>query len=249
MKNIIICEGSTDYYLLQYYMREALGWKDNKQIQSNILRVPGQKSRNLIKNTDILTIMSTGGCSRLTQGLKETLKRNYLTPPDLSEMYSKIVIVTDRDDCDTEINFIQSIQGILDNFSVSYPEIFCTNEWLSCEMTSQLGIVEKIDILLLIIPFEQNGAMETFLLNAISNDNSYDKMIIESCNTFVDNIDPESKYLTSRRYITKAKFDTYFSIRTPAEQYAERQQILKSVRWEQYTQIQTDFLKLSEIGR
>ncbi len=247
MKNIIICEGSTDYYLLQYYMREALGWKDNKQIQSNILRVPDQKSRNLIKNADILTIMSTGGCSRLTEGLKETLTRNYLTPPDLSEMYSKIVIVTDRDDHDTENDFIQSIQGILDNFNVSYPETFCNNKWLSCEMTSQLGIVEKIDILLLIIPFEQNGAMETFLLNAISNDNPYDKRIIQSCNSFVDNIDPENKYLTSRRYITKAKFDTYFSIRTPAEQYAERQQILKSVKWEQYTQIQTDFLKLSEI--
>ena len=43
MNNIIICEGSTDYYLLQYYMREALDWNDDKQIQSNILKIPGQK--------------------------------------------------------------------------------------------------------------------------------------------------------------------------------------------------------------
>lgn len=92
MNNIIICEGSTDYYLLQYYMREALDWNDDKQIQSNILKIPGQKSRNLIKDSNILTIMSAGGCSRLTEGLNETLTRNYLTPPDLSEMYSKIII-------------------------------------------------------------------------------------------------------------------------------------------------------------
>ena len=53
MNNIIICEGSTDYYLLQYYMREALDWNDDKQIQSNILKIPGQKSRNLIKDSNI----------------------------------------------------------------------------------------------------------------------------------------------------------------------------------------------------
>lgn len=86
-----------------------------------------------------------------------------------------------------------------------------------------------------------------FYLMQLAMKNPYDKKIIQSCNSFVDNVDPEKKYLTSRRYITKAKFDTYFSIRTPAEQFAERQQILKNVKWEQYTKIQTDFLKLSEI--
>ena len=247
MNNIIICEGSTDYYLLQYYMREALDWNDDKQIQSNILKIPGQKSRNLIKDSNILTIMSAGGCSRLTEGLNETLTRNYLTPPDLSEMYSKIIIVTDRDEHDTENDFIQSIQCKLDHFNVSYTKTITNNNWISCEMKNQLGIPEKFDILLLVIPFEKNGAMETFLLDAISNENPYDKKIIQSCNSFVDNVDSEKKYLTSRRYITKAKFDTYFSIRTPAEQFAERQQILKNVKWEQYTKIQTDFLKLSEI--
>ena len=74
-----------------------------------------------------------------------------------------------------------------------------------------------------------------------------DKKIIESCNGFVDNIDPEKRYLASRRHITKAKFDTYFSVRTPAEQFAERQQILKNVKWEQYSKIQKDFVRLSEI--
>lgn len=168
MNNIIICEGSTDYYLLQYYMREALDWNDDKQIQSNILKIPGQKSRNLIKDSNILTIMSAGGCSRLTEGLNETLTRNYLTPPDLSEMYSKIIIVTDRDEHDTENDFIQSIQCKLDHFNVSYTKTLTNNNWISCEMKNQLGIPEKFDILLLVIPFEKNGAMETFLLDAIS---------------------------------------------------------------------------------
>ena len=114
-------------------------------------------------------------------------------------------------------------------------------------MHNQMGIEIQFSILLLIIPFEENGSMETFLLNAVGSKDPYDKMIIDQCNQFVERIDPEKKYLTSRRYITKAKFDTYFSIRTPAEQYAERQNILKNVEWEQYNHIQTAFQKLGEL--
>ena len=79
--------------------------------------------------------------------------------------------------------------------------------------------------LLLVIPFEENGAMETFLLNAIDEEDVYDKKIIQQCIEFVDNVDLERRYLTNRRYITKAKFDTYFSIRTPAQQFNESQHL------------------------
>lgn len=37
MNNIILCEGSTDYFLLQYYMREAYQWNDDKSIQNGIM--------------------------------------------------------------------------------------------------------------------------------------------------------------------------------------------------------------------
>lgn len=30
MKSIILCEGSTDFVLLQYYMRTVYGWEDGK---------------------------------------------------------------------------------------------------------------------------------------------------------------------------------------------------------------------------
>ena len=102
-------------------------------------------------------------------------------------------------------------------------------------------------LLILVIPFEETGAMETFLLNAISQNNSYDAGIIGNCNTFVSNIDKEKRYLTKRRYITKAKFDVYFSVRTAAEQFMERQNILKNIEWEKYIKIQKDFEKLGDL--
>ena len=85
------------------------------------------------------------------------------------------------------------------------------------------------------------------LLDAIAQDDEYDKIIIDKCNTFIDDVDPEARYLNSRRIITKAKFDTYFSVRTLAEQFGERANILKNVKWENYTKLQMDFLKLKDL--
>ena len=97
MKEIILCEGSTDYVLLQYYMREAYKWADDKNKQRNILRFPGQPSRNLLKESNVLTVAAVGGCSQLSNGLKKVLETNRLSSPAASEAYNKIVIVTDRD--------------------------------------------------------------------------------------------------------------------------------------------------------
>lgn len=63
----------------------------------------------------------------------------------------------------------------------------------------------------------------------------------------MDSVDPDKRYLTSRRYITKAKFDVYFSIRTPSAFFVERQNILKGIEWEKYMEIQECFEKLGEL--
>lgn len=243
----MICEGSTDYSLLQYYMREVYLWEDDTKKQNNVLKNPGQKSRLLTKGQDTLTIMSAGGCSRLIEGLHNALSRNKLSGAEMSDAFNKIVIVTDRDEVGTESDFIKRVQDELDCFNVSVSGEMVNNCWFKCEMLTSIGIKSEFVMLLLIIPFEDNGAMETFLLKAIAADDEYDKNIIQECEKLIDNVDPQRKYLTARRIVTKAKFDTYFSIRTPAEQFVERQNILKSVKWEEYSSIQKDFKLLAEL--
>ena len=71
--------------------------------------------------------------------------------------------------------------------------------------------------------------------------------MIDEINTFVENIDKEERYLRKRRHKTKAKFDVYFSIRTPLDQFVERRNILKSIPWEEYEEIQNSFRKLNQI--
>lgn len=198
MNHIIICEGSTDYFLLQYYMREAYQWTDDKKIQNGILRMRGQKSRNLKKGSDILTIMASGGCSQIPNGLDTVLEKNYLSTPSLTEAYNKIVIVTDRDEVGTEPQFTQTIEQVLRTRNVTYLAPLSNNTWVPCRMNNNIGIQLDFSLLLLVIPFEENGAMETFLLNAIREKDIYDQKIIDECRRFVDGIDPDKRYLTSR---------------------------------------------------
>ncbi len=248
MNGIILCEGSTDYSLLQYYMRKAYGWEDDKGRQQGVFKIKHQNSRKLFKDNSMLTIAAVGGCSRLEAGLKQVLERNFFASPNGTDFFDAVVLVTDRDEMETEQNYIGAFKRTLQENAVQQFNEIENNSWTGCAMVNNMGMERAFKFLLLVIPFEEKGAMETFLLNAIAKDDDYDRVIIDKCNNFVDSVDCEKRYLSNRRLITKAKFDTYFSIRTAAEQFVERHNILKNVSWEKYTVIQQDFKLLEELS-
>ena len=248
MNSIMLCEGSTDYFLLQYYMRKACGWEDDRERQQGIFKVNRQKSRKLFKKDGTLTIAAVGGCSRLKEGLKQVVSRNLLAAPGGHDFFDSVVLITDRDETETEQNFIEDLTQVFRENLVWISQEIGNNAWVECSLVNNVGQKRAFRFLLLVIPFEEEGAMETFLLDAIAKEDLYDGEIIRKCKVFVDQADPEKRYLSGRRLITKAKFDTYFSIRTSAEQFMERQNILKEICWERYTEIQKDFRLLTELS-
>lgn len=163
------------------------------------------------------------------------------------EAYDRIVIITDRDEVETESEFETIIATELGKQQIEWKDDISNDKWIDFHYENGQGDHCNVKILLLVIPFEDTGAMETFLLDAVGKADSYDAQIISECNQFVDNVDNQKKYLNKRRYITKAKFDVYFSVRTAAEQFVERQNILKNIPWEDYTSIQKSFKKLGEL--
>ncbi len=248
MNSVLLCEGSTDYVLLQYYMRKAYYWEDDSSRQDGIFKVEkDQESRKLFCGEHILTVASAGGCSKLKKGLEKALNRNRFAS-DTRPAFDHIVIITDRDEISTEEEFMRKIQEVFIRLSVCCTEDICTNKWTKCEMKNDMGEMLSFSFLLMVVPFEEKGAMETFLLNAIAKENQYDKSMIEACNEFVEHVDPERRYLSGRRLVTKAKFDTYFSIRTAASQFRERQNILKGIEWEKYTVLQEAFRLLAVLS-
>ena len=129
------------------------------------------------------------------------------------------------------------------------------NTWNNSTYTNDIFDTSRIELLSLIIPFEDTGAIETFLLNALciesekSDPEKVDKEIINQCSHFIDTIDCKGKYLKHRREKTKAKFDTAFVVMTPAEAFNQRQTLLRSIPWEQYEIIQTSFKQLGKLSK
>lgn len=247
--SIILCEGSTDFVLLQYYMQKVFRWEDSK---NSTYHYKSQKSRLLKSGKNSLTIAPSGGCSELPSELEDILEYNKNST--ISEFFDKIVIITDNDDSNEQEKILESINSKIVYIDSSIDKVK-NNEWTEFDIQRKFSpLTVKCNILPLIIPFDENGAMETFLLNAISDSNEYDKSIIEKSNDFIDNVSgikntiSGEEYLKHRRDKTKAKFDVYFSIRTPAEQFNKRRDILKGVPWEKYALIQTCFCKLSELN-
>lgn len=246
IKSIILCEGSTDYVLLQYFMRRVHGWEDkrtNEKTKNRYLK----RIRTLTKGEDRLSIGSCGGASGIIPSLGFVVEHNNLSAEQ--EAYDRIVILTDRDETQTETMFSQRIQDVLREKDVSFKEQhIVNNRWVECQFKNGHGKEGTFYLLMLVIPFEETGAMETFLLNTVAMGDDYDAEIIKKSKMFVDEIDPQKRNLSKKRYITKAEFDVYFSVRTAAEQFVERQNILKNVEWEKYAVLQKNFEKLGDLS-
>lgn len=247
MKSVILCEGYSDFILLQYYMRTVNAWEYNSDNKNEKIKLDGKNINicHLIKSISKLDIIGCGGCSRIPSGLKYLL--DYNINASIEEQYNKIVIITDRDEVGTEEDFIGSIYDKINDCGIELDENLINNTWSNVNYNNGFQDKCELQMLILVIPFEDTGAMETFLLNAIAGEDEYDADIINKSNIFVENIDPERRYLNKRGYITKAKFDVYFSVRTASKQFVERQNILKSVPWEKYKLIQRSFEKLGNL--
>lgn len=243
MKSVILCEGGTDLTLLQYYLEKVHDWKyDKTESELNIFRIRKWFKKN---NGNKLLIGACGGVKNIPAKFDDILDYNSISD---DEGFDKIIIVTDRDEHTTVSEFDTCIKEKLMNREISIDGDIENNMWKQIRYTDELGQQKVIEMILLVIPFEEKGALETFLLNALSYADDTEEKVINQCNAFIDNIDTDGKYLTSRRHITKAKFDVYFSIRTPLEQFTERRTILRGVNWEEYTEIQIQFRELEKLG-
>ena len=245
MNSVLICEGPTDFVLLQYYMRKVHAWEDAGRRGSIIYA--NNRSRDFIRGNDILTIMSSGGCSNLVNAFENVLIKNQESRQNPNEVINKVAIITDHDEIGTESSFIEKINSKLNEYNATPSPAISNNKWTKISMNTSTGIQINFELLVMVIPFAETGALETFLLNAVSASDPYDAQIITKGKAFVQNADPQSKYLTKRCYKTKAEFDAYFCIRTASEQFTERQNILKGIPWEDYPKIQEDFKLLGNL--
>lgn len=261
MNSVIICEGETDVTLLQYYMQNKFDWKyaDNKLKNdwvksgkmSNLREY--KKAKYLYRNDDKLVIISADSYSKIPNVLSSIDEINKI---DVNVNFDKIVIVTDNDDKESEHNFFNILNEFLTQNKYIYnTNMLKNNEWLSINYSkndyiTSIGTTYEAELLPIVIPFAENGALETVLLNGIREiDDLHNEVIDFSCDTInVAHNKFSEKFLTGRSDCLKAKFDLAFIILTERDEYTRRKQYLqKNFKWEEFDSVNQAFSKLEQL--
>ena len=244
MKSLILCEGETDAILLSYYLPRTCGWNFVKKSPPGVNlkadRVHGESANWYRRGGDDLLICAVGSKDRVRCFFDEKI-----APPLKSSsgtVFSKIALMVDHDD-EAEVEIVRRIQKELPIVAQNAEQ----NAWVTHEYENGYHETQQLDFLLLIIPKDREGALETLLLDAISED-PYDKNIVDRSKVFVDGIAPEAgRYLGKRRLVLKAYLGVTWAVQSPQKVFQFIDAQLRDTPWEQSEILRETFEKLLEI--
>lgn len=251
MNSIILCEGETDQVLISYYFIKNFGFEYYKKAKyfpsCTPKKLNPQNESEAIwsyyRGEDNLIIWAVGGHDDcFERALEKVLYQNKINSPT-NGVYSRICIVTDHDSNEELINFWKRINQCLANYGIEigFQEAECISTF------QDIGFGQRIPISLLglPVPLTESGALETLLLNALSEDagNSY---IVEKSRDVVrdllDNIDKFSdSYLSTRREQIKAPLAVFLGVTVPERTFDGMKKMMESIPWDNYQAIREMF--------
>lgn len=249
-RTIILCEGETDQIILSYYFYKQFGYRyicdlptlldiNSKTEFIRLYRRPD--------DGDEVAIWSIGGQSLFGDALRTVLEIN---KANSAVIYSRILIITDHDSVQENEAVWHKMNRILRSFEIS--GAINGHEWTEAVQRIAFDGTAHLRLLGLNIPPDEDGALETFLLEALSEqrENNY---IVGKSRSFVEmltsDMDKLKPYLQTRRLRVKAPLAVFFAIASPERVFSEMDEILKSVSWEKYKTIQRGFGLLDEFSR
>lgn len=250
MNNLILCEGFDDIFILGYYLFKTEKWVyDPSGAFSELYTLPKVKKRNQAievykRGCDTLAIWCVGGKDCFDKPfdfLKKTNARHH------GKGIQQLFIMTDRDDSEIE-DCVLKIQGKMNAKDMNVGEL--KNNQLNTFNYEQEGESYSLNIIPIIIPFDEVGALETILMEAIEETGEEEKLIVKEAKHYVDEFCQNgqlSKYLQHSRQILKAKFSSCISITNPDRSTALFDTLLMSYPWEQKEVIKRHFGILNEL--
>ena len=209
-----------------YYLNRTAGWKYCKKgpADVNIKTDSFDQSADWYENgKDRLLICAVGGKDRFKAFFKSKIERPIID----SGAFSRLALVLDRDD--KEVKSIESHAA-----SILKPVVtkMRNNEWVSNVYEDAYSMEQKIETLLVAVPKEHQGALETLMMDSIAED-PYDAIIVEKSGVFVKEMKAfASKYIDGRRKEIKAHLGVTWAIQYPEKVFKLMNEQIQSVKWE-----------------
>lgn len=245
MRVLILCEGKTDAILISYLLEHTSGWEYDKHGDSKIRIKAEEISDESInwyrRNKDLIMLCGVGGKDKFGIFFGDKIFPAMKSYGEL-HCFDKLVYVVDRDE-DSDAKLISRITSDLAPIECNVK----LGVWQNGKYADLFGKINNIEILSLIIPQDQEGALETVLLDAISQD-VYNKKIVDRCIKFIVNIRPiSSKYIKNPRLELKAKLSSVFAVISPQKVFSLIDELIKSVKWENYPYIKKLFNEIIKL--
>lgn len=244
MNSIILCEGPTDAILLSYYLERMYRWTYSKKAPKSYTKVEAESNQEVNwykRGEDYLLIYGVGGKDNFANVIEKYVSKilkNYPT----EDSFSKIVILADKDDKN-----ITEIENLHQQWLFPYASEVKNAQWIENSFVDNFGNEQKLYTLSIIVPAEKQGALETTLLDAISED-EYDKTIVDQSKTFVNDIRPKAtKYIRTDRLVLKAHLATVFAVMSPEKVFTQLDRLIQEVPWEKSKILSECFAELEKI--
>lgn len=235
-----MCEGATDAVLLSYYLGKVAGWKYCRAPKNLNIKVDNKNEcvNWYSRGAEYLLICGVGGKDNFGHFYHEKIEKPLL----VSDAFQKIAIVTDRDN-----HAISEIENSMKYIADPIRIMIKNGEWTKNQYLDSFGIEKALDFLLVIVPTEHQGALETMMLDAIS-ENEYDRNIVKRAGEFLNHMRSEaSKYIVSDRLQLKAHLGVTWAIQYPEKIFSLIDEQIRSVQWENSEILRKCFAKLEEM--
>ena len=151
-------------------------------------------------------------------------------------------MITDRDQ--REIASIEkSVEAVLAGIQVDIRN----NVWRQGIYDDAYAISRELLVLLVVIPTEHQGALETVMLEAVSED-PYDQRIVDAAGAFAERMRTEaSRYISSDRLKLKAHLGVTWAVQYPEKVFSLIDEQIRSVKWENSGVLSECFVELIKI--
>lgn len=241
MNGIVLCEGNTDQILLSKYFGCKYGFCYASERYDGVMHNCQYKN----EHNESLGIAYVEGKNKFAEALEAVLRINKLNTPEKVTDY--IAVVMDHDSDEEVLCIRHDLEKILGSYCTKAKDTI--SKWSAWEQQMEFGEIKTLQFTLISIPVRENGALETFLLRALQDDED-NKYLAEQSDSFVNHLLDKKKnaaerfpkkVLQSRRLQIKAPLAVYFGIVNPERTFAKFEDVLESIDWIKYESINNSF--------
>ena len=236
--NIILCEGSTDSILIGHYLTGATGCKVQKIKDPPFTE---QSIRWYINEDSITGIWPVHG-TNFVPAVEMIAERERL-----EHTIEKIIVITDHDDDTAEHERPMKIYTALCSGLNVQPENITPSIWHNIHFTSAFDEAD-IYFYYMLVPYDEQGALETYMLRALSDNDTEKQKVISRAKDFIETIKIiSSTYLQKRREWIKAELSVSMAVFEPDKSFMKMNSIIKAIKWAEFDRTHEQFRILREI--